>query len=233
MAHLDFIEDLLDDPWSALSSICDKFDKLEIAARIDGDPWNLEYFHAFIDFFVLVKAVITNNDLKITMKTPAIAPFLAKNMTNIANYFEGLKQEVVKQQIENQMIESTEAINIRLGAGFYYEFSDDDISQIQNLINELRDLIAKSDVLEEDHKRRLLNRLERLQSELHKKLSDLDRFWGLVGDAGVMAGKFGEDVKPIIDRIMELGKIIWGAQAKAEELPPATEFPLLTKEDDN
>ena len=140
---------------------------------------------------------------------------------------------MVKRKTELQITEATEAINVRLGTGFYYEFDDDDIDKIQNLINELRDLITMSDVIEEDHKRRLLNRLERLQSELHKRVSDLDHFWGLVGDAGVMVGKFGEDVKPIVDRIRELRTIIWDAQVRAEGLPPATEFPLLTKEDED
>ena len=233
MSYLDFIDDLPDNPWSALSSVCDKCDELEKAARIDGNPWNLEYFRAFIDFYVLVKTVIANNDLKITMKPPPMTANRVENMTHIANYFNVLKQEVIKQKIEEQIIESTESINIRMGTGFYYEFSDDDIGKIQNLISELRDLIAKSDVFEEGHKRRLLNRLERLQSELHKRVSDLDRFWGVVGDAGVMLGKFGEDVKPIVDRIKELTGIVWKAQAKAENLASDLAFPLLTKDNDN
>ena len=49
---------------------------------------------------------------------------------------------------------------------------------MQHLINELRDQISKTEALEQEHQQRLLHRLERLQAELHKKMSDLS----LLGD---------------------------------------------------
>ncbi|MDD4295136.1 MAG: hypothetical protein PHP69_06455, partial [Candidatus Omnitrophica bacterium] len=61
-------------------------------------------------------------------------------------------------------------------------------------------------------------RLEKLQQELHKRVSDLDRFWGIVGDAGVMLGKFGEDAKHLVDRIKELVDIIWRVQSRSEAI---------------
>jgi hypothetical protein len=51
------------------------------------------------------------------------------------------------------------------------------------LINELRDELSKESELDEAHKQRLLKRLEALQKELHKKVSDLDHFCGLLGDS--------------------------------------------------
>lgn len=109
---------------------------------------------------------------------------------------------------------------------FSYEFSQGDVDRVQFLINELREKISAAN-LNEGHKQRLLARLEKLQSELHKKISDLDRFWGLVGDAGVVMGKLGNDAKPIVDRIKEVADIIWRTQSRAEELPSGSEFPRL------
>lgn len=77
----------------------------------------------------------------------------------------------------------------------------------------------------------LLLRLEKVQSEMHKKMSDLDRFWGLIGDAGVALGKFGTEAKPIVDRIREISEIVWRTQARAEELPSNTPLPLLAYKD--
>lgn len=96
------------------------------------------------------------------------------------------------------------------------------------MINELRDIISKSKLFTDEHQRRLLKRLEKLQSELHKKVTDLDNFWGLIGDAGIAIGKFGDDVKPIIDRIKEITDIIWRTQARSEELPTGIPMPFLT-----
>lgn len=93
-------------------------------------------------------------------------------------------------------------------------------------------MISGSNKLEDDHQRRLLAKLEKLQSELHKKVSDLDRFWGLLGEAGVVSGKLGRDAKPIVDRIREIAEIVWRTQARSEQLPSASEFPLLEKRDD-
>ncbi len=69
-----------------------------------------------------------------------------------------------------------------------------------------------------DHPAALLKRLERLQQEMHKKVSDLDRFWGLIGDAGVMLGKFGRDARPLVDTIKELTNCIWRAQTCSEQI---------------
>jgi len=67
--------------------------------------------------------------------------------------------------------------------------------------------------------------------ELHKRVSNLDRFWGFVGDAGVVLGKFGNDVKPIVDRIREMLGIVWRTQAKSEELESNAENLLLNPKD--
>lgn len=106
----------------------------------------------------------------------------------------------------------------KLGVGFVYEFSEGDLNKVQTNINELRDLISKATIFEIKHQQRLLSRLERLQSELHKKMSDLDRFWGFVGDAGVVMGKVGTEAKPFTDRIKDIMNVVWNTQARAEEL---------------
>lgn len=119
-----------------------------------------------------------------------------------------------------------------LGNTFFYEFSQGDLENVQSLINEIRGLIANAAAIEEEHRQRLLSRLENLQTELHKKMSDLDKFWGLIGDAGVILYKLGNDAKPIVDRIKELTNIVWHTQARKEELPSGSNFPLIEKQTD-
>ena len=104
---------------------------------------------------------------------------------------------------------------------FAYVFTDGDLARIQKLINELRKLITQSKDFEDNHKERLLKRLENLQSELHKRMSNLDKLWALLPEAGVALGKFGENAKPFADRICEIAGIAWRAQLRAEELPSA------------
>ena len=59
-------------------------------------------------------------------------------------------------------------------------------------------------------------------------MSNLDKLWGLIGEAGVVLGKFGKDAKPLADRIREIAQITWRTQARAEELPSGARLPLLS-----
>jgi len=115
----------------------------------------------------------------------------------------------------------TEADRIAVGrekaTQYVYEFSDNDLIRIQQLINELREIVTRAKSVEYGHRARLLKRLEKLQVELHKCVGDLDRFWGLLGDAGAAVGKFGKDTKPFIDRIRELLEIVNKTQANGSK----------------
>ncbi|MEN9432716.1 MAG: hypothetical protein RLZZ422_305 [Pseudomonadota bacterium] len=162
--------------------------------------------------------------------------FNLENQYMIRNSFQGFMQSLKKQinlklrsnRLEHLTKERREILKFSLKDNiFYYEFSQSEVEKIQVLINELRSQISSCTLFEEPHRERLLKRLEKLQQELHKKLSNLDTFWGVLGDAGVAIGKFGNDVKPIVDRMKELTKIVWEAQSKAEQLPADTPPPAL------
>ena len=58
--------------------------------------------------------------------------------------------------------------------------------------------------------------------------------YGVLLEKLVVLGKFGKDAKPFTDRIQDIVKIGWRAQARAEELPSDAPPPLLNEspEDD-
>lgn len=142
----------------------------------------------------------------------------------------------VQSQIE-ALIKHESAISLQRGfenrfkqiikSSFGYDFSEADVSRVQTLIDELRKLLTADSSLDDDHKRRLLLRLEKLQKELHKRVSDLSNFYNLMGDAGVALGKLGKDAKPLVDRITEILQIGWKAQARAEKLPSSADNPMI------
>jgi len=91
-------------------------------------------------------------------------------------------------------------------------------------------MVSANTELDEGHKQRMLKRLEKMQSELHKKMSDISRFYELMGDAGVALGKLGEGAKPFVDRIKEIVDIGWKSQARAEQLQSDAENPMIGHE---
>ncbi len=222
-----FLHGLDEDPKVGLYTICKHF----MQARSEKQTGLEEHLEAY----ALVEAYITANDMDVTIpalpnsrdqRTTAIAQFISKTQTELTQYIQSEEEQKLLHNFRGEF-------SAHIEKAFGYEFSDGDLDRIQNLLNEMRELVSKSNVFEEKHRRRLLKRLERLQGELHKKQSDLDHFWGLVGDAGVALGKFGTDAKPFVDRIKEITDIVWRTQSRAEELPSDTKPALLESSKDN
>lgn len=150
------------------------------------------------------------------------------------DFISGVKKELSVVEARTKALDKHRSIEARFAKGikksFGYEFTSGDIERVQVLINELRELLSKEQRLDAGHKERLMKRLEALQQELHKKISTLDSFYVLVGDAGVALGKLGSDAKPLVDRIKELTQIGWKSQARAEQLSGSAENPWLDSE---
>jgi hypothetical protein len=71
-----------------------------------------------------------------------------------------------------------------------------------------------------------------MRGELYRKTSDIDRFWGFLGEAGIAMRKFGDDLAPISQRVLELGSIVIGvifAKEGIRALPEVSQI-LLARE---
>lgn len=218
----EFILSLPEDPKVGLFMICSK---------VDTNVLNATFLY---EAFALMEAYIFANDIEITI--PPLPNERNSRLKVIAGFISGTRDTL---RSHYQLTEDQQKIaNFKgkfatmIGRSFVYEFTEGDLKKIQGLLNDLRGLVSDSHLFEDAHRRRLLKRLEKLQEELHKKQSDLDHFWGLVGDAGVAIGKFGKDAKPIVDRIREITDIVWRTQSRAEELPTGSLPPLLTHDSD-
>src|SRR5690606_24617188 len=136
------------------------------------------------------------------------------NCQRLLQYLVNVRGEFQGHAYEIQFASIRDRYKTALKANFAYEFSQGDLERVQVLVNELREKISRATELDVEHRQRLLARLEKLQTELHKRVSDLDRFWGMIGDAGVVLGKLGNDAKPIVDRIREIADIVWRTQSR-------------------
>lgn len=216
-----FIDNLPDDNLLALREICVRF--FSIHESLKDQQSRLKKHDFYIDSMAFIISYSESHDITLFIKFPVLEKEMINNINAISSKFYEM-QSIVRDKIT--LIElgttfenSKNKFDDIFRGNVFYEFSEEDIEKIQSLISELREEITKSKLFEEDHKNRLLKRLEKLQSELHKKMSDLNRFYVLIGDAGVVFGKFGEDAKPFFDRIQEILQFAWKAQAITEQLP--------------
>jgi hypothetical protein len=223
----EFIAALPDNPIQALNAICRRYQEFDSAVPPGREPAS---FNEYLRHFALVSAYIEGKGLNITV--PQLEGENRDHDTGTIRAFFSEIHTFTEQRLARINLHEFKAkFANKLGTAFLYEFSEGDLNRVQQLIDELRKELNTSKLFESNHRSRLLSRLERVQSELHKKVSDLDRLWGLIGDAGVVLGKFGNDAKPFVDRVREIADIVWRTQARAEELPSGTKPPLLENKD--
>jgi hypothetical protein len=223
----EFIESLPVDNNLAGMQFCQRF--IDFNSKV-SDQEKLKYYLEYIDSYAALEAFLASRNIKHNLTALSNDKF--KNFDIIrTQFFQSF------EMFENRLsLDEYESARNKY-EGFFqnvfiYKFTDGDLKRIQTLIDELRNLITDSELFDANHKERLLVKLEGLQKELHKKVSSLDKFWGLIGEAGVVLGKFGKDVKPLVDIIKEIVGIIWRTQANAYELPSGTSLPLLKAKDD-
>ena len=217
----------------AINQLCTEFSETTAQQQPAGFPSKIDtsYFSEYLSAVGILQSLldayhINYDQIKFTDNT-------AKNIHSIKNFFTFIANSISAELAMFKLEESKKKHSARWGASFTYEFSDDEIKVLQDKIHDLRGIITSLGEIDEDHKMRLLKRLEALQSELHKKVSDLDKFWGLIGDAGVVIGKFGKDAKPFVGQIKEITNLIWRAQSRAEGLPETDVTPLLSEPSDS
>lgn len=223
----ELIERSKNDPIQSIIEICDDLQHL--------NSWEDDDYETYLEGYALISALIDAQLINLTAFTSNQKPSLVgekdKDLKALNKWLPILEADC-KSQSNLMKIETFKSkFKVAIGNSFHYEFSQGDLDRVQKIINELRTQISDSKLVAE-HKQRLLARLEKMQAELHKKVSDLDRFWGVIGDAGVVIGKLGTDAKPIVDRLRELKEIIWSTQSRAEELPSGTSPPILENNPD-
>lgn len=192
----------------ALAALCAEFE------RFDGHARQMpEQHNDYVEALSILRAFAMARGAKLD-PFPEIGPQRHQNVSNIAAYFgrlrDAVRSELTKRNSRSYFETKTEEYAALFNKVAVYEFSETDFKRVQDLINELRELIRGSNLITEEHKRRLLRKLDAMHGELNRKTSDIDRFWGFIGEAGIAMRRFGEDLRPISERVQELGSIVVG-----------------------
>ena len=223
----EILEQIKDDPITGAIAACE-FVEEEFN---NGNSWIPSDEELLFEIYALLFSLKEAGRISYLEDAPDLKASFPNICVRISQFVDGVKeqlQSLLRDQTNERRFDNFKNhFSLALSNTFGYEFTDGDLKRIRALINELRELITDNTELDEDHKRRLLKRLERMQSEIHKKVSDLNAFYGLAVEASVVLKKVGENAKPIVDRIKELTGISWNTQARAENLPSGTEPPML------
>jgi len=224
----DFFKTLKDDPVEQIMEITRVFNAWNVGNKNipARNTKHKEYVNAY---YVLVQYC---NEVEMPVASLKFSPDdVQKNITDTINFFGKVRQQCAailsRKKIGSELDEAKAEADELFGKGFLYKFTDDDLNNIQKHIDELRGLLQKSHSIKKDHKERLLNKLEKLQSELHKSMTTVDRFWGVFGELIIYTKRFGEAGKPIFDVLKGLIQIVINAQSMTAGLPPASSINFL------
>ncbi|MBD8188811.1 hypothetical protein IFU20_21765 [Pseudomonas viridiflava] len=230
--HMKISDDLVElatsDPVAGLLQVLDYVqDSLSRESE-----YNTTDYALLLEVYALISSIREADLIYFERSEPTILGDLGAVCGIIWKYFVAVRGELEAMATSAKLASLKRRFTAVIENEFEYTFTDGDLTRIQEVVNELRDMLVSDTQFDEGHKRRLLKRLEALQSELHKSVGDLSHFYNLMGDFGVATGKLGKDAKPFTDRIKELISFAWKAQARAEELPSSAENPMLENEEE-
>jgi hypothetical protein len=192
-----FLDTIPDDPLMALATICKEFRKFDNKAK-----QTVDLHQDYLSAVAIFQAIAQLRNYSPNPPIPAAGSDAQANINNLRAFFFQNEADLIRQLNTAYIERETRKYTDRFEINTVYVFADDD-------------------VITPKHKSRLLERLERLQRELHKKTSDLDSFWRFIGEAGIAIGRFGNDIKPFVDRVRELSDIIGKAIKITEKLLPS------------
>lgn len=99
-----------------------------------------------------------------------------------------------------------------------YEFSDEDYEKIQVAVSRVRNTVRKSKTITEKHRERILKAVERVQRELNKRMSNFDRFWGLIFATLDYTHEAGKKALPIAKDMQEIVTIVARTKRKIDRM---------------
>ena len=231
----EFIKKLPDDFLLASAQICDRFFECDAPCATDQKKM-IESYEQYLDALAFAEVFYSVNSIKIAVPQLNHQLTAIKNILIIIDFFKQWNKRKELGLRARKGIDTYEGAKQQyahlFGKGVSYEFSDDDFGRVQELLDRLRELLTKSEDFEEDHRFRMLKKLEALQRELHKRMSDFDKFWGFFIDSGIALSKFWVNAEPFIKGVKEILEIVCRTQAKAENVQKILPFNLLTDGED-
>ena len=140
----------------------------------------------------------------------------------LIGYLSQLTSRTIDDQVEGSAKDSNEIAPT-------FALRPEDKARVLHLSAEMRRIILASQSFDESQKRRLLNRINAIEKQVHQPRGLFDVFLGGLNDFGEAAGRFGTDAKPLFDRMTEMTGIVRRQTETYDQLPSPDEVKKLPK----
>ena len=195
--------------------------------------WQDKDHEILTEAYAVVSVVLDAGLIKVDIEEPVLRGKLKEDCTAINQFLTRLGRECIQLK-SSQRIETLKA-SVRQTLGIVpavtgplpYEPGVKELQRMGELLTQMATALSAFSALSEEHRARLVKRVERVRSELSSSMADFDRFWGLLGDARVMIVKIGDQARPLVSRLSELSELAWGIQARGEGISAGSTLPQL------
>jgi len=191
----NFIKKLPEDNTLALDAICDEYIAFKKIHCDNKDPIEIEemYSSELINAYALLLAFIESRKINLKDEPPdRLSPDNVTAIKQIHSRFIELSKHI-KPKVRSLTLKRAKEKYLQAFNGFLYEFSTGDIKNIKQLIKDLRAQLESCNELDDDHKARVIKKLNDLDSEINIKMTNLDKAYALVIEAQILMHKLGKD----------------------------------------
>ncbi|WP_281709441.1 hypothetical protein [Phaeobacter italicus] len=108
-----------------------------------------------------------------------------------------------------------------------------DKTRVLDLCAQMRKIVLATDVFDQPHKRRLLNRIAGIEHQVEQPKGLLDVIRAGVSDVGETLGKFGTDIEPLTKRMQEVAQIARSNSKEYKQIPAPEEVKQLPKPEED
>ena len=230
----NFVRSLPEDPYKAAKQVTRYF-KLKIQEhgttnllKLSDSKIDNLYHNQYIPAHAFLKSFIQKYDITFSLPGLNLHNPSTENIPQIIEWFFSFDEWAKTAKVEEIYIKADSLYqDIFNHAPSLYELTDDEHQHIQQLIDQLRIAIETAEYLTDEHRRRLLSKLEKMQAEFHKAMSCFDSFLSMWLALGIAANKFGQDIKPLTDRFGEIMQAIGQVISRTEDLTKPLRLPMV------
>jgi hypothetical protein len=230
-----FLESLPQDTAGACIAICRQAIAFYRTRAADIGKRTLSDDHdTYLHGLALLEAYTARHPHDYDEPAPKVSKSAAENSRAILTYMDRLRGFMQQKLTEEQFDTLRTRYSALLDRGMsHYHFDEHALRRIRRDIHLVREVLKDKTDLSEDQRRHMVARLSKLETELNHPDTDLDRFWGLIGEASLCAAKLGANGDLIVNGIRRILSIVWEAQCEAAGVPPNTPLIGIVKDPDN
>lgn len=214
---------LFPDEW--LLQFDDPYERMHVAARryLDHVKVNNGSMRAshHIEAAMLGKHFVFNEGFPLmagfpNFKVGGITPQARDYIVTMYEWLRDYSALKLEQNAAERAETFEEHFRILLDRHLGYDLSEQQLVELRRWVTELQVKISSAQTLVENRRERLLNRLEKLQLELHGKISSLDRLYGTTLEVAVAAQSLGDESHSIIDIAGRIFGIVWAVHSRKD-----------------